>query len=159
MVKKLLEDKIRKLKAGWRGFTLIEVLLVIAILAIIFGYTIGAGSNFYFNQALISERDSLIGLLRNARSRALANINQSSHGIFMSTSTNQYIIFDGPSYASRAVAYDLAFPKSAALTVTGPAEIVFSSPEGASNVSGTIILSGGAGAASISINSEGGINW
>lgn len=142
-----------------RGFTILEIIVVVAILTIVFGYAVGAGSNFYFNQALIGERDSLVGMLRSARNRALDNVNQLSHGVYVSTSTGRYIVFDGASYASRNQAYDLAFPKSGAVAASGPVEIVFAALDGTSNVSGTITLTASAGSANISVNSEGRISW
>ncbi|MDO8537150.1 MAG: prepilin-type N-terminal cleavage/methylation domain-containing protein [bacterium] len=154
----LLKAKGHKLKARC-GFTLIEVMVVVAILVVVFGYTIGAGSNFYTNQALISERDSLVSLLRGARSKSLVNINQLSHGVLINTSTNQYIVFDGASYAARNQAYDIVFPKSSAVAIAGPSEIVFSALEGASNTSDTIVISSGVGVANIVINSEGRVSW
>src|SRR3989339_112068 len=80
------------------GFTLLEVMIVVAILAIIMGVTMSSGFGFYNNQSLIGERDGLVSLLRHARGRAMNNMNQSSHGVYISTSTNQYILFQGASY-------------------------------------------------------------
>ena len=139
------------------GFSIVEILIVVAILTIIFGFSVGIGSNFYSGQALIAERDSVIGLLRNARTRAMDNVNQLGHGVYIGA--NQYVAFDGESYAARIQDYDAAFPRFPGVTIAGPSEIVFKSIEGTSNVSGTIIISSGAGSANISLNNEGRINW
>lgn len=140
-----------------RGFTIVEVLIVVAILTIVFGFSLGVGSNFYSSQVLIGERDSVVSLLRNARTRAMNNTNQSSHGVFIDT--NQYVAFDGESYAARNQAYDAVFPRSAGVTITGPLEIVFKVMEGTSNVSGTIAVTNGVGNVNIVLNNEGRINW
>src|SRR3989338_10732200 len=125
------------------GFTLLEVMIVVAILAIIMGATMSSGFGFYTNQSLIGERDGLTSLLRHARGRAMNNTNQSSHGVYISTSTNQYILFQGASYASRSQDYDLPFPKSPGATFTVPSEILFTAVTGVSSASGTITLSVG----------------
>lgn len=140
-----------------QGFTIIEVLIVVALLTVIFGFTLGVGSNFYNSQVLIGERDSVISLLRNARTRAMNNVNQLSHGVYINA--NQYVAFDGESYASRNQNYDAVFPRSPSVTITGPSEVVFGAMEGSSNVSGTIIISGGAGSVNILLNNEGRISW
>jgi prepilin-type N-terminal cleavage/methylation domain-containing protein len=142
-----------------RGFTLLEVMIVVAILAVVMGATVSSGFNFYTNQSLNGERDGLVSLLRHARGRAMNNTNQSSHGVYVSTSTNQYILFQGASYASRATDYDLPFPKSPSITFTGPAEILFAALTGTSSASGTITLSGNAGSVSVFVNGEGRVSW
>lgn len=139
------------------GFTLIEVVLVIALLVLVFSFTLGVGSEFYFSQSLVAERDSLVNLLRRTRTRAMSNINQSDHGIFIDAS--QYIIFEGDSYASRDSELDETFPRTGGADIGGPAEIVFAALEGTSNVSDTISITTASGKVDISINYEGRIQW
>ncbi len=141
------------------GFTLLEVMIVVAILAIVMAATIGSGFGFYTGQSLVGERDGLVSLLRHARGKAMNNTNQSSHGVYVSTSTNQYILFQGNSYALRAQDYDLPFPQSPSVTFTGPTEIVFTAITGTSSASDTITLSVGAGSMNIVINGEGRVSW
>ena len=127
------------------GFTLIEVLVVVGIFTVIFGFAVGIGSNFYGSQSVIAERYSLVSILRIARSQALNNINEANHGVFIGAS--QYTLFEGDSYAARNQDFDSAFPKSKSMNLSGLSEIVFNSPQGDSNVSGTITISGGSGIA------------
>jgi prepilin-type N-terminal cleavage/methylation domain-containing protein len=141
------------------GFTLIEVVVAIALLAMIFSFSFGVGSNFYGSQVLVAERDNLLSLLRSARSLAVNNVDQSSHGVFVSTSTSQYAIFEGNSYASRNQSLDVYFPISYGAVITGLAEVVFSALDGKANVSGTIIISTSIGSSTITLNNEGRINW
>ena len=142
-----------------RGFTLLEVMIVIAILAVVMGATMSSGFGFYTSQSLMGERDGLVSLLRHARGRAMNNTNQSNHGVYVSTSTNQYVLFQGDSYASRAQDYDIPFPKSPSVAFTGPTEILFTTIVGTASVSGTITLSVGNGAMNISVNNEGRVSW
>ena len=139
------------------AFTLIELVVVIAVSVVIFGYTFSVGSDFYGSQSLIGERDSVLNLLRRARTRAMNNINQADHGFYISTTT--YTVFEGSSYASRSQGFDEAFPRSGGATISGPSEVVFAAIEGASNTSGTISVASGKGKADILVNSEGRISW
>lgn len=139
------------------GFTIIEIVLVIAIGIIISNFTLGVGSDFYRSQSLIGERDSVINLLRRARTKALNNIDQSDHGLYISS--EEYVVFEGSSYESRSQSFDEPFPRSSGATISGPTEIVFTALEGSSNTSGTISVASGNGIVNISVNYEGRINW
>ncbi|MEK9180393.1 MAG: type II secretion system protein [Patescibacteria group bacterium] len=139
------------------AFTLIEIIVVLAISAVIFSFTLGVGVDFYQSQALISERDTLLSLLRSARVNAMDNINQSDHGISVGTTT--YVVFEGSSYASRNTEFDQGFPHSPGVVFSGPGEIVFAALEGTPNVSGTVSISNARGRSDIAINSEGRISW
>ena len=136
---------------------MIEILVVIGILTVVFGFVLGTGFNFYSGQALISERDSMVSVLRTARSQALNNTDESNHGIYIGA--DQYILFEGGSYAARNQDFDSNFPRSKGLTISGLTEIVFNSPQGDSTASGTITISNSLGTAKITLNNEGGIDW
>lgn len=145
-----------------KGFTLIELLLVIGIAGILLSLSLFVGNDFYRVYALSSERDNLISYIRKARSRALSNYNQSSHGFAVSSS--RYIIFQGPSLAARSSTWDQVFNISPGIKVnwqtgTGTQEIVFSQLAATSSASGTIYLNDGVSTSSIGINYEGRINW
>ncbi|KKR55704.1 MAG: hypothetical protein UT92_C0001G0047 [Candidatus Curtissbacteria bacterium GW2011_GWA1_40_24] len=120
------------------GFTIIEITIVIAIMAAIFGFTAVFGMSFYRQYSFFSEKNNLVAILRKARSRAMSNINQSAHGIYIGSS--QYVLFQGSSYASRDSQFDQIFDKSKAVSASGLNEAVFSPSRGDSSASGTIIL-------------------
>lgn len=144
------------------GFTLIELLVVIGITGILLSLSLFVGNDFYRVYALSSERDNLISYIRKARSRALSNYNQSSHGFAVSSS--RYIIFQGSSYASRSSTWDQIFNISPGIimnwqTESSSKEIVFSPLAATSSASGTIYLNDGISTSSIQINYEGRIDW
>ena len=139
------------------GLTLMEVILVIAITVIIFWFALSVGTRQIGTQSLLSERDVVLGLLRDARSRAMGNINQSDHGVFIGTNT--YTSFDGETYSSRNQTYDSVFPKFDGVNFSGLTEVVFLSLSGQSTASGTIMMYNSTGTSTISINNEGAINW
>ncbi|MBU6501142.1 MAG: prepilin-type N-terminal cleavage/methylation domain-containing protein [Patescibacteria group bacterium] len=140
-----------------RGFTLIELVVVIALLAIIFGYVLQIGYQFYASQVLVSERDSIVNLLHRARSLALDNYNQANHGLYITDAS--YTVFQGNSYAARNADFDEVFNRAGGISLSGPSEIVFSAINGSSNVSGTMAFYNNTGGFSVSVNGEGRINW
>lgn len=140
-----------------RGFTLIEITIVIAFLALLSGYVLEIGYQFYGSQALVAERNSLINLLHRARSLAMNNYNQADHGLYIATTT--YVVFQGSSYASRDGDFDEVFQRTAGIELAGQSEMVFSAITGDSNVSGTLSFANGNGGFEISVNNEGRINW
>ena len=139
------------------GFTLIEIVIVIALVVLIFGFAVGVGSDFYQSQSLIAERDTLLAVLRRARTNATNNVGQSDHGVLIAP--DGYVIFEGGSYDLRNADFDENFPRGGNIEISGPAELVFSALEGVSNASGTISLENARGKIDISVNYEGRITW
>lgn len=121
------------------GFTLIELLITIALIGGLAGMGLLIGLDFYKSYALISEKDTLISILRQTRTRALVNFNQSSHGLYIGP--DAYTIFQGPSFANRSSTWDQLIQRAPGITLTGPQEIVFNQLTAASSVSSTIYLS------------------
>ena len=110
-------------QAAWQGFSLVELLIVVAIIVTISGLGLFVGLDFYKTYALNSERDVMIGILMKARNKAANNFNQSAHGMFINS--NGYTVFQGPSYASRNGAYDEFVARNNSVTESGLNEIVF----------------------------------
>lgn len=139
------------------GFSLSELLIVIAILVVIAVFGVPATITHYQNYLLIAERDSLLSYLRRARTFSLANRNSEPHGIFIES--NQYVLFEGKSFTERQAAYDEVFPKAKSIQIAGTSEIVFASLA-ATSTGGTITLSVAPNNSfNIQINEAGGIIW
>jgi len=134
------------------GFTFLEIILVVAILTVVFGLGIPILYQFYTRYQLDSEYQLLHSLLAQARNSAMINRNESSHGFFMDS--NNFMVFQGSSYASRSASEDRIFPRSGAISVNGPAELVFSSLAGAT-ASSTFILNNAYSQKTVYVNSEG----
>src|SRR5690349_8915367 len=79
------------------GFSLIELLTAIGVMAVIFTLAFIVSSRFYRRATVDTERDTVVSLLVRARSDALNNVDQAGHGFYRATST--YIVFEGNSYA------------------------------------------------------------
>lgn len=135
------------------GFTIFEMLIVFGIFAILAVIGLPVGLNFYLSYQFDSEYELLISLLQNARNLSMVNHNESDHGLFFDT--DEFIIFQGVSYVSRAVAEDRSFPRSAGISISGPSEIVFSALSGSASASTTYALSDGTISRDLHVNSEG----
>ena len=139
-----------------RGFTLLELLITLAIIAVLISSSWPSLANFYLNYQLVAERDTLIAVLRKAQSSAFTNKNQGSYGLYISA--EQYTIFKGISYAGRDPAFDEKFSRSTNVGISGLSEIIFASLSAAPDRTGNFILSSGNQTLTIQINGEGTIN-
>lgn len=139
-----------------KGFTLLEILLALGILAAIFAAGLPLLTNVYLGFQLNAESDNLIGVLRKAQSLAFANQNQSAYGVEILE--NQYVVFKGGSYATRDPAFDEKFAKPSGIFISGLSEIVFTPLSGVPDRTGNFNLSNGRQTLSIQINEEGTIN-
>ncbi len=140
-----------------RGATFLELVVTVAILMFVAGLGTVVSVNGYRSESFSSEHYNLVNILRRARSEAQSNLNQSDHGIYFDAA--DYLLFEGPSYASRTPDYDLRFPTTGGITVTGAAQVVFRALDGSANTSATIIMQSGEQSKSIHVNNEGRIEW
>ena len=152
------------------GFTLIEVLIVIAIFTVISGIALFINFKDISGYSFRSERDILITSLYKARNQAINNIclgpdcvNGKPHGIALHplAPENKYIIFQGSNFANRDATIDEIISLGYAINIAGDTEIIFSNLSGdATPAQSSITISDKAGHSSvITINSEGQITW
>jgi len=85
-----------------KGVTLIELLMIIAILVILSTFAIPTISNFQKESDLNDNTREIINNLELARSRTLASEEESKWGIYFTTSTtpHHYSLFKGESFAT-----------------------------------------------------------
>ena len=163
-----LELRIMNDELGNNGFTLIEVLVVMGILAILstMGYLVAI--DFYKSYAFNAERDTIVSLLQKARAASLSNINQSPHGVYFDDTDSQYVVFQGPNYAGRNQVLDQSVPYAPGITRGGSitnTKMIFQQLTGnalkddGTPLAGNVILSEGNRLATISLNNLGQINW
>lgn len=148
-----------------KGFTLVEILVVIGLLVIVGGLSLITSMEDYRGYGFRGERDTLITLLHKARSQAINNIcigacsNGKPHGVHLEP--GRYIIFQGSGYAAadHDAAVDETTPaRNLTISVTGP-DVVFSALA-ATSTPATLTISDGSGHTSIiTIGSEGQILW
>ncbi|MES2007009.1 MAG: prepilin-type N-terminal cleavage/methylation domain-containing protein [Patescibacteria group bacterium] len=148
------------------GFTLIEVVIAMAILAGILSLGLFMSIDSLHSTYSRSERDLVVSVLEKARSRALANIDESAWGVCYVAPN--YILFkskDG--VCVTGVASNEATQAGAGVTVTGLAQgtpIVFAQLSGiASPATPTtpvdVVINQQNKTSTVSINYEGAIIW
>ena len=146
------------------GFSLIEVLIVIALVGIILSMGMLIGQSSIGRSYVYAERDTLVSLLTTARAQSLANMNESAHGVYISSTSTT--LFEGSSYLLRKKSQDRIVPNSSSVQTlppplyTMPYYILFAQVSGnVTNGSGTTTLTDGASSSTIQINTAGRINW
>ena len=139
------------------GFTLVEVILVLALFGALLGIGLPIGVDSYKSYLLTAETRTLVSFLRRAQNFSLANTREASHGLFIDSS--RFVLFQGSSYAGRNATYDEVYLRSSVVTVSSTPEIVFTPLSGIPMSSTTITLSNGLSSQAITVNAGGAFLW
>ncbi|MEK7559965.1 MAG: prepilin-type N-terminal cleavage/methylation domain-containing protein [Patescibacteria group bacterium] len=125
-----------------QGFTLIEILVGIAI-TVVLTLVVWSGFSSFRDSSHVSETHSaVLGMLRDARSRTLSSEKNTEYGVHFET--NRIVLFLGSSYnpgSSSNEIYD--FPPLArisSINLGGALDVVFSRLAGAASANGTVII-------------------
>ncbi|MFQ6083751.1 MAG: Tfp pilus assembly protein FimT/FimU [Candidatus Aminicenantia bacterium] len=140
-----------------KGLTLIELMMVMAILVLLIGASLPLSINFYKTRQFDVHLKGVVQTLRRAQLKSMVTENDSSFGVYLGS--NQYVLFKGNSYLARDVAYDEAFELPDNLQITGLSEIVFSKLKGTPSDTGTITLTIDNQSETININEVGRIDY
>lgn len=154
------------------GFTLLEIIVSIAILALIASLGLFISLDFFKNYSLRSEQNVIVSLLQNARSQSLNNIDQVRHGMHFESIPLRYILFECPALTPQCGSYianssDLTTHFSYNISITNPVlpfDVIFDQLSGdcincSSPVNINISDINGVKNYIITINSEGRIDW
>ena len=141
-----------------RGFTLIEALIVIGILAILGSIGLGALTRFRGGSQMDSAVRSVLGTLRLAQSKTLASEGDAAYGVHFES--DRMVLYQGPTYAAGAGTNEITLIQApvqiSVISLTGGAtEALFGRLTGASSVSGTVTLSGGTRSRTITLELSG----
>ncbi|OHA16962.1 MAG: hypothetical protein A3G52_01295 [Candidatus Taylorbacteria bacterium RIFCSPLOWO2_12_FULL_43_20] len=142
--------------SGRCGFTLMELVVTVCVMAILFAAGASISSESYRRHAFTTERDKVIQLLFKARADAMGGVNGKAHGLRIAGS--RYVIFEGDVFDPSA-SENINFDKSGYVTVSGVSEIVFESLSGSVESPGEIFFSNGSEIKKVTIGDEGEINW
>lgn len=141
-----------------RGFTLIEVLLAMALLAILFGVGTSLLSQAYGDFSLYTEEKRFADVLRRAEYLAFSNQGGSSHGV--SLQADSFVLFRGSSYAERDSRFDEMYGKPTNFSFVGPNEVVFSQISGFPVLASEwTLFRGTEQIGSVSVNEYGMVTW
>ncbi len=136
-----------------QGFTLFEVLIVIALFGMFATLAVFVGLDVYRGYSFRGEQLTLVGVLQKARNQAINNINQTPHGVHITA--NHYSLFEGSTFTS-----GIDFPVSAGFTPSGATDIVFTHLSGNTSATSITLTENNTGKIlTIHINNEGQINY
>jgi Tfp pilus assembly protein PilV len=147
------------------GITLIEVLVVLALVVGISGMTFVLSLDTYRDSSLHADRMTLVSLLMHARAQSLHDVcgassctHGASHGVYIQP--DHFVLFEGDSYALRDTDQDVTFDANPHIIHTGISEMVFASSSALVSTPGAIVLvDTGRRSATTTIGGEGQISW
>lgn len=131
------------------GFTLLELLLSVSILAILVAITAPILIAFQRNNDIDLTADTLSQVLRRAQILSQAINNDDSWGVKIDN--NNIILFKGNSFIGRNQNYDETFSTSNSITFSGINEIIYNKFSG-DTTGGSIIMTNTTENKNISIN-------
>lgn len=126
-----------------RGVSALELLIGVAILALLAAVVLGSFSGFRNTQVLQHETDSVMSLLARARSESLSSLDSSSYGVRFED--NQMTFFKGAVFSEGSAGNEIV-PINSAVTISSISlsgasdEVVFDRRTGDANAPGTITL-------------------
>lgn len=144
-------------KSFYRGFSLLELIIVISIFSIFAGMTTTTYYSMKSHTNLELATGSLVEAVRFAQSSAQSGKGDSKWGV--KTLTDKIVIFKGNDYTSRDTAFDSTFDFSGGVIVSGLSEVVFEKITGSTLTVGTMSLAGTSENRNIVINEKGTINY
>lgn len=121
-----------------RGFSLLDIVLTVALMAILLSVTVPVFLGFQSRSNLENALNTTVGGLRQAQSFARAGAHDGPWGVRLSGGV--LTVFQGASYATRSMGFDEVVELAPSVTPTGLTEIVFSKLSGEPVSTGTIIL-------------------
>lgn len=140
-----------------KGFTLLEVLLSIAMIAILTGFSIPVFRTMLTKNDLDVATTTVAQTLRRAQTQSLAVDGDTSRGV--KVQSGSITLFKGTSYAARDSNFDETFDMATTIGMSGTTEIVFTRFTGLPQATGTINLSTESDSRSVSINEKGTIGF
>ena len=145
------------------GFTLIETVIALGILAFLASLTLSVGLDTYRGDAFRHEEALIVTLLYKARADALSNTGEASHGVALHPTDypRGYVVFEGATYEDRIRARDTIVDEGFSMSMGASSyEVVFAPLSGATHPRElTLIDAARNHTAVIAINHEGGIDW
>ncbi len=135
------------------GFSLIELLLVIAIIGIISTFSTSFYSRFIMQNAAFNTGDQLVGDFRRAQILAMMGRQNSNWGVNITGAT--LTLYMGNNYASRNTDFDEEFSLNPNISISGMSDVNFARITGLPSTTPNITISGSGSTQNISINAQG----
>lgn len=120
------------------GATLLEVLLSVAVIALLAGLAAPVYQSFQTRNSLDMTANTIVGSLRRAQVLSQAVDGDATWGLFVQNGS--ITLFRGSSYVSRITTFDEVFDLPGSITPSGVSEVVYDKFTGQPQTTGTIIL-------------------
>ena len=143
------------LLAGNKGFTFIEVLLVIGIIGVLVGLAIPFYQSFQVSSQLDNSTQEIVQTLRRAQARSMASESLSAFGVHFAG--RKFVLFQGAIY-NPADPLNEAVDLPNTLTITPATDVVFSMTKGIPDSTNSILISTSGESKTITINELGVVN-
>lgn len=140
-----------------KAFSLLEILLVVAMIGIISGITAVVYQSFQVKNNIDLAQITTVQTLRRAQIQSKASDGDSTWGVNIS-STN-ITMFKGASYALRDSTFDEIYDFPSSITPSGIQEIVFTKMDGEPSATGTITFTTNNETRNLTINSKGMVSY
>lgn len=139
------------------GFTLLEILLSVAIITILAGFTIPIEYRVLTRYQLSEGAAKITSALHTAQLRAKAGERGTAWGVSLATET--VTIYSGESFAARNTTVDeiVDLPAGVGMTSTMSTDIHFQKISGAPTHDATITIANDTGTKTLYVNTQGGI--
>lgn len=138
------------------GFTLVELLVVIGIMAVFAGITATVGVTAIRNAEFDRVRETVRNELAIAQADTIGGSLDSTWGVAFTSST--VTRYRGASYASRDISFDRISSFGNAVTLSGTTDVPFTRPTGLPNAAASIVITGGQLHATTTVNTAGAIS-
>lgn len=135
------------------GFTLVEMILTIALISFIGLVSVMFYSGFYLRNAATNAARDMLFSFRQAQSYSIAGRQGSSWGVAFTG--DAIVLFKGTSYATRDVAFDESHGIPSTLALSGFTETIFSRMTGYPSATSTVIITGAGSTKTITVNAQG----
>lgn len=141
-----------------QGFTLIEVLLSVAIIAILSGLSLPVYETFARRNDLDVAAQSTVETIRKAETFARGVNYDSVWGVYFTSASTTF--FKGATYATRDTSFDEVVTLPGSITQSGLTEITFTKVNAIPSVTGTLTMTSSTNSVrTIVINGEGSLEY
>lgn len=141
-----------------RGFTLIEILLSVAIITLLLGLSLPVYESFVRRNDLDLTTQNIVSVIRRAQLYARSADEDSEWGV--RASPTSLTLFKGSTYATRNTAFDEVVTIPASMSASGTTDVVFAELTGSPSVAGSYTLTSTTNdTRTVTINAKGMVNY